>query len=256
VPRHALISLAVPPTLELRWVDDLYYGLEELSAAFGVTIVGGNLATTTGPIVVDVTVLGEVEEDLVVRRTGAREGDRLLVTGTLGAPAAALLAWEARVEIPERDRLLTAHRRPRPRVHEGRVVSQSRWATAMIDLSDGLATDLTRLCDANGLGVRLEADALPVDPGLYQVAHQLRIDALDLALRGGEEYELLVAAPPAHAQALAERIRTEVGTAATVIGEFVPAAQGRAVECQGRRVPLLPTGWDHFRQESTADRSA
>ncbi len=252
IPRHALVSLAVPPALPLRWIEDFYRGLEELAAIYGVTVVGGNLATIPGPIVADVTVLGEVEPDLILRRTGAREGDRLVVTGTLGASAAALLAWERQVPLSEGGRVLSAHRRPLPRVHEGRVAARSRWATAMIDISDGLSTDLLRLCDANHLGVRLDGAALPVDPAVRDLAAHLHLTPIDLALGGGEDYELLVASDPQHAGELAERIREEVGTPATVIGELVPPGEGRVLQREGSRIPLESLGWDHFRRRGAA----
>ncbi|MDR7427071.1 MAG: thiamine-phosphate kinase [Armatimonadota bacterium] len=251
IPRHALVSLTVPPTLSLRWIEDFYRGLEELGALFGVTVVGGNLAAILGPIIADVTVLGEVEADLLLRRVGARAGDLLVVTGTLGASAAALLAWEHRLTLPEGERLLAAHRRPMPRVHEGRAAARSRWARAMIDLSDGLSTDLLRLCDANHLGVRLEGAAVPVDPALGDVASRLNLTPLDLALCGGEDYELLMAADRQHAEELAQLIREETGTAATVIGEMVPPDEGRVVQREGRHLPLEPLGWDHFRPSTT-----
>ncbi|MCL6650055.1 MAG: thiamine-phosphate kinase [Chloroflexi bacterium] len=250
IPRHALVSLAVPPTLPLRWIEDFYRGLEELGTLFGVTVVVGNLATIPGPIVADVMVLGEVEADLFLRRTGARVGDRLVVTGVLGASEAALLAWERGVQGAGIERLLAVHRRPLPRVHEGRVAARSRWATAMIDLSDGLSTDLLRLCDANHLGVRLEGAAVPVDAAVRDLAARLRLTSLDLALRGGEDYELLIAADPRHAEELAQRIQEEVGTPATVIGELVSPEEGCIVQREGHRLPLESLGWDHFRRSA------
>ncbi len=120
----------------------------------------------------------------------------------------------------------------------------------MIDLSDGLSTDLLRLCDANHLGVRLDGAAVPVDPALRDLAAPLT--PLDLALRGGEDYELLMAADPQHAEELVQRIRQEAGTAATVIGEFVPPGAGCIVQREGQCVPLESLGWDHFRRGAAA----
>lgn len=248
LPRHALVSLAVPPDLPLRWVEDLYRGLSELGGSFGATIVGGNLARTSGPMTVDVTLVGEVEEDLLLRRTGAGVGDVVLVTGSLGRSAAGLAVATHGLQIAGREELLTSHLRPHPRVHEARVVSRSRMATAMIDLSDGLAMDLGRLCDANALGVRIDAALVPVDEAVHRAADLLGTDALELALFGGEDYELLIAVPPAHAQVLADRIRQEVGTAVTVIGEFVHPREGRSLVRDGTLRPLAPQGWDHFRE--------
>lgn len=245
VPRYAVISLALRSELELRWVEELYGGLREAGAEFGLLIVGGNLARTTGSIVVDVTAIGEVETGRVIRRAGAQVGDRLLVTGALGASAAGRHVLERGIA-DRHPTLAAAHLRPQARVHEGRLAAQSGWARAMIDLSDGLATDLGRLCDANGLGVRVDGASLPINALTREVAAELRINMLELALYGGEDYELLIAASPSHADALATRLRTDVGTPATVIGEFVAPAQGRSVENRGERITLEPRGWDHF----------
>jgi len=251
VPRFALVSLALPVALALPWVEELYRGLTEVGGAYGVTVIGGNLSRTPGPITVDVTLLGEVEAGLVVRRTGARAGDRVLVTGTLGASGAGRrLAGRGR-RLPGRARLVAAHRRPTPRVHEGRAAALSGHVTAMIDLSDGLAADLIRLCEANELGVRLDADAVPIGDEVRGAAALLGIDALALALYGGEDYELLMASPPARAAALADRLRAETGTPATIVGTFLPAGEGRHVIAGGTAIPLAARGWDHFQEERT-----
>jgi len=245
IPRYAVISLALRPELELRWIEELYQGLHEVGAAFGVSIVGGNLARTSGPIVVDVTAIGEVEQDQCVRRTGAKVGDRVLVTGALGASAAGRHALERRVAAVY-PTLVNAHLRPHPKVHEGRLVAQSGWATSMIDLSDGLATDLWRLCEANSLGVRVNGPMVPINPPTKAAAAAFGLDAFELAIYGGEDYELLFSATPPHAHALAERLQDQVGTQATLIGEFVESSQGCFFEYPGKRITLEPRGWDHF----------
>lgn len=251
VPRFALVSLVLPAELSLRWVEELYRGLTEIGGAYGVAVIGGNLSRTAGPITVDVTLMGEVEDGAVVRRAGARAGDRLLVTGTLGASSAGRRLAEQGIRLPGGEALVAAHLRPSPRVHEGRAATLSGWAAAMIDLSDGLATDLSRLCDVNNLGVRIDARAVPIAGEVRAAAGALEIDALDLALFGGEDYELLVASPPAHAGALADRITSETGTPVTIIGTFVPSEEGRQVITNRGSVPLAARGWDHFQEETS-----
>ncbi len=248
LPRYALISLALPSSLALSWVEALYQGISAIGALFGVTVVGGNLAQSHGPIIVDATVLGEVEEDCVVRRTGARSGDRLLVTGTLGASAVGRILLERSGDRLADDGPATVHLRPTPRVHEGRLVALSRWASAMMDLSDGLATDLWRMCEANGLGVWIDEAGIPVDPRTQEAATRSGVDAFEAVMFGGEDYELLIAAPAAQADALATRVRHDVGTPVAFIGEFVDLVQGRRVKRGGTWIPLEPRGWDHFRK--------
>lgn len=245
LPRHAVVSLMVPQDLQVGWLEDLYRGMTALAAPHGVQVVGGNLSSIAGPIITDVTVLGEVEEHLLLRRDGAGEGDLLIVTGALGASATALAMLDQGLALDDRQ-LSARHLRPQPRVHEGRVAALSGWATAMIDLSDGLATDLLRLCDAANLGVRVEGNALPIDTATREAAATLGADALEIAVAGGEDYELLIAAPAERADSLVRRLREETGTAATVIGELVERSEGRVLLRDGQQKPLAPRGWDHF----------
>ncbi len=247
VPRHAVVSVVAPPDLPLRWVEDLYRGLGEAGEEFAVGVVGGNLARTDGPVVVDVAVLGEVEPELCLRRGGARPGDAVVVTGTLGRSRGGLLVLERGVRDPRWEPLVRAHLRPRPRLAEARIVALSRTASAMMDISDGLAVDLTRMCAASGVGVRLDASAVPVDPDLAALADRLGEDPLALALAGGEDYELLAAVPAESAPALAQRLRDETGTAAAVVGVFTPPDDGRTVRREGAWRPLEAAGWDHYR---------
>ncbi len=259
-PRHAVISLMLPAGLESSWVEGLYEGLLEMAAEADVSIVGGNLAQAPAAIV-DVTLLGEVAPRRLLRRSGARPGDLLAVTGTLGRAAAGLLALErgrsggrrgvdARAQEAEREavaRAIRSQQRPTPRLAEGRVLAATRAVRAMIDLSDGLALDLWRLCEAGGVGVRLEADNLPVDPAVGYALRGTREEPLAVAMAGGEDYELLFAVAPLDAPRVLGRLEDETGTRATVIGTFEERRAGRRVVTAGRSEPLRPGGWVHFR---------
>jgi thiamine-monophosphate kinase len=264
LPKWAAISLVMPGSTEREWVDGFYDGLLAMASEAGVTVVGGNLAQ--GPVImVDVALLGEVEPHRIVRRSGARPGDLLGVTGTLGRAAAGLLALETGMEeaggarVPDHGhrvepqalvaRAIEAQRRPRPRLAAGRVLAGSGAVHAMIDLSDGLRLDLWRLCEASGVGVRVEASRVPVDPAATVVSEAAGRDALDLALSGGEDYELLFAVDPGDAARVLERVVAETGTSATIIGQIEPAAAGRLILVDGVPRPLEPGGWTHFRGE-------
>jgi thiamine-monophosphate kinase len=248
VPRHAVVSLVAPPDTAVRWVEELYRGLAAAAEEFAVGVVGGNVARTDGPVVVDVAVVGEVEPDLCLRRDGARPGDLVVVTGTLGRSRGGLEVLRRGVRDPRGEPLVRAYLRPAPRLAEARAVALSGWATAMMDISDGLSTDVARMCAASGAGVRLDASAVPVDPAVRALADRIGGDAVALALDGGEDYELLVAVPPDHARALVERVHSLTGTAATVVGVFTPPHQGRTVLRDGAVRPLQDGGWDHFRR--------
>jgi thiamine-monophosphate kinase len=182
-------------------------------------------------------------------RRGAQLGDALLVTGTLGASAAGLAALEGGLEndgSPELVRALQAHHEPRPRLAEGRAIAGTRRATAMMDLSDGLADDLPRLCAESDVGARICADRLPIDPACSALAAKLGADALALAVRGGEDYELLFTCPPGAVEEIVRAVTGATGTSVSVIGEVVTSAEGVMLVGGGGEERGLGRGFDHF----------
>ena len=250
-PEHFLISLALPPDTEVSWVDALYDGLREEASRYDADIVGGNLSKTDGAIVVDVFLLGQVRQEEALLRSGARVGDVVLVTGCLGVSAAGLalvLQPDLGVESEEAEQLLAAHFTPTPRIWEGRAIASRRRATAMIDLSDGLSSDIGHICDESDVGVRLWAKRLPVSGPTRRVAELTgRLDWA-LALQGGEDYELCFTAPPEVERELAAAVSEATGTKVTSIGEVLPEEAGRWVQlADGKEIPLKAEGWDHFR---------
>lgn len=248
-PRYAVLALALPPSSTVAELDDLYAGLGEMAARYGVALVGGDTCAAPDRLVLNITLVGRVE-GAPVRRNGARPGDAILVTGTLGASAAGLAALEhGPLPVPPEvaARLHGAHRRPTPRIAEGRLVGASGAATAMIDLSDGLATDLGHIAAESGVGAEVRLAALPVDAAAIQVAAKLGVDPLTWAVSGGEDYELLFTARAADAAALARRVTAETGTRVSLIGEVRPARDGvRFVDASGKPVAMRP-GFEHFR---------
>lgn len=250
VPRYLLVSLVLPKETELAFVDGLYEGMQEECLRWGVEIVGGNMAHSPDGIIVDLFLLGEVEPDCLLRRSGARVGDQVLVTGTLGDSAAGLaLVLRPGTACPDEHRrwVLERHLTPTPRLGEGWAIARSGLATAMIDVSDGLACDIGHICEMSGVGVRLQADALPISSAARAVAEAVGADALDWALFGGEDYELLFTAPADRAAELARRVQEETGTPVSIIGKVTPAKEGMTlVHRDGASVPLRKGGWDHF----------
>ncbi len=248
-PRWALVSLALPPELEVAWVEELYRGLAAELGRFEAVVVGGNLSGGE-QVVIDLALLGEVERGRLLRRDGARPGDLILVTGTLGASAAGRFALEAGLDPadPQVAPLVEAHLTPTPRVVEGQAVAATGRVTAAIDLSDGLSSDLGHICDRSGVGAVVEAARLPIRAETRAVAARLGLDPVGLALAGGEDYELLITAPPAAAPALAAAVRAATGVSLTAVGEIAPATAGRWLARDGERLPLAAAGWDHFRR--------
>ena len=248
-PTHFLVSLALPPETEVAFLEALYSGLSDEAARFGADVIGGNVSRSAC-LQIDLTLLGEAEPAHIRRRSGARVGDRVLVTGRLGAAAAGLeLVQRPELEVPPaaRQAARDAYETPTPRVAESAALARAGGVTAMIDVSDGLAQDIAHICDASGVGVRLQAAALPIDGPTQAVARAAGVDPLQWAVAGGEDYELLFTAPPERADALARAVLEATGTPVSVIGEILPADGGRwMVLPDGREVELTARGWVHF----------
>lgn len=195
-PKFAMLSIGVSEKLwKTDFVDRLYEGLHELAVKSGVELIGGDVSRSPDKLVIDSTVLGEVPKGKAVLRSGARPGDAIFVTGYLGGAAAGLKLLEngerysTNLAEPIRH-LLIRQLQPIPQVHTGTLLQDIQLPTAILDISDGLSSDLTHLVIASGVGARIYADRLPVDPAIAGV-RAISADPLDLALNGGEDFELL-----------------------------------------------------------------
>lgn len=247
-PTVALVSLVLPADTEVDWIEHVYRGLREEADRYGVAVVGGNMANAPRHIVIDVCLLGRVARDQVLLRSGARPGDLVLVTGSLGESAAGLrLVQHPELEVPEQEILRARFFTPTPRLREAAVIARSKQATAMIDLSDGLSSDALHICEESGVGMRLWAERLPVSEAVRTVAGRTGASALDLALAGGEDFELCFTAPQHVATALAKGVHDATGTPVTMIGEVLPASSERyLVQPGGKEIALEAKGWEHF----------
>jgi len=233
IPRFVLVSGGAPdPETTLCCMRGVLEACEE----FGVYPLGGD-TTRSGALTVDVAILGELDAPPVLR-SGAKPGDLLAVTGELGASAAGLLALESGASGHER--LVRKHLRPTPRVEAGNAAARL-GAGAMIDLSDGLASDARHVCERSGAGCRMDLDLLPVAEDAREFIESLGHDPVVLAATGGEDYELLISAPEHVLRALAE----SAGAPVTTIGEVTDG--GGVVFLRGGEVVESLSGWDHFR---------
>jgi thiamine-monophosphate kinase len=235
-PRYALCALTLSPDVDAAWVMELFGGMREACDEYAIWLVGGNLAR--GPeVTVAVTVTGEVAPGRAVTRAGGRPGDRLVVTGSLGGSAAGLRLSSGRVPPTEDERAaILRHLRPVARVGEGGVLARA-GATSMIDVSDGLALDLSRLCAASGIGAALRVADVPIGPAA----------TIEDALGGGEDYELLATMPDGVSVGTARAELAEgFGVALTEIGSARAGDGIVAVDADGAERPLESTGWDHF----------
>jgi thiamine-monophosphate kinase len=234
-PRYALCALTLSADVDAAWVMELFGGMREAADEYALWLVGGNLSRGS-EVTVGVTVVGEVAPGRAVTRTGARAGDRVVVTGALGGSAAGrrLLTLRTAPD-PEQRAAIVRHARPSARVGEAAVLAR-HGATAMMDISDGLSLDLSRLCESSGVGARVDVASVPVDAGA----------TLEEALGGGEDYELLVTLPDEAAVVAARaEIREGFGVALTEIGVVTESGLiGVGADGVGRA--LEPRGWDHF----------
>ena len=257
-PRAAVLSLVLPGTLAVADLDGMIEGLLALAARYRVALVGGNVTRTHGPLVLGVTAVGAVRRRRVLTRDGGRPGDELWVTGAVGAATAGLAALRRGpapdpVSDPELDDCIERYRRPEPRVRIGALLGRNRVARAGIDLSDGLADGLRQLARATGRGAQVEAAAIPVHPGARRWFVRRGDDPVDAALRGGDDYELLIAVPRRHRRALRMLSRLFRGVPVTRIGELTKGPDLALHTADGDRP--VPAGYEHFREAPpTRDR--
>jgi thiamine-monophosphate kinase len=250
-PVWALVGLALPAPADPAEVESLYEGMRQAAAPHGVAIVGGDTSVSPRGWFVNVTLLGE-HLGVPRLRSAAKPGDAVAVTGTLGRSAAGLAALEAgRARLgavrPETIEAVTAaHLRPTARVAEGRWLGAAAAVHAMMDCSDGLATDLAHICRESRVGARVELDRLPVDPAAREVAVALGADALSWATSGGEDFQLLLTCDPASVDALRDGLVRATGTALTVVGEIEALEKSVIFLGAGGLRVAIPAGYEHF----------
>jgi len=243
-PRCFLLSLALPASLTGRWLDTFLAGLRSASRELGCALAGGD-TTRRGEVLINVTVVGEVKAGHAVLRSGARAGDFVYVSGRLGEAELGLRFLKlSKKPLKPRNPLTQKHLYPEPRVALGRWLSDTRLASSMMDISDGLSSDLRRLCAASRVGARLEMERIPrvgiPDDALFQ-----GIDSIRLALHGGDDYELLFTVPPRRLDLVPGSFQ---GVPLTLIGTITKKREIVLLEDGGRNRQLVIAGWDPFRE--------
>jgi len=243
IPRYALVALALPGDSEVDDVADLYRGMIALARQFEVAIVGGNI-TSAPQLAITITVLGSASsrDKPILTRAAARPGEKIAVTGYLGAAAAGaeMLSKQLKFDSETAASLRKAFLRPHPRIAEGQLLVAHGVKTA-IDISDGLISDLNHICQSSRVGARIEVDRVPISPA---VETGFADSALGLALSGGEDYELLFAA----SAEVIDKVRTTASCPITIIGEIVADKTGKItlVDRKGKPFNLAKAGWEHF----------
>jgi len=239
VPRYALVSLALPDNTEVDDVTALYSGMLELGREYGVAIIGGDISRA--PIVViTITILGSSQKKQILTRSTAKPGELVAVTGELGAAAAGLEMLKLKLKFdPQATACFKqAFLHPYPRIAEGQLLAEQGVKTA-IDISDGLIADLGQICKASQVGARIEVDRVPVEP---MVKAQFGEKSVELALSGGEDYELLFAA----GAEVIDKVKRAAPCPITTIGEIVVGKGVTVVDRQGNPSNVVKRGWEHF----------
>jgi len=254
-PRYFLLTLALPLRRTGGWLDEFLRGMAKASRQLGIRLIGGDTKRHAS-VAISVTVLGEIPRGLAVTRAGARPGDLIYISGKLGAAQLGLLMLKRHRDLTFKPSLggrfspLRAHLYPQIRVSLGTWIAKNRIASAMMDISDGLSTDLTRLCEASGVGARIWADRIPrveVPPeNQGSLRPKKQFDPLELALNGGEDYELLFTVSPKNEKKLR---RASGFKDLTPIGRIERGRKILLVGTDGKAKRLVSGGWNPFRKK-------
>ncbi|MBI5181568.1 MAG: thiamine-phosphate kinase [Nitrospirae bacterium] len=242
IPKYALIAIAVPDNIKVEELNELYRGINKTASSYNVSIIGGDTSGSKNGLTINITLLGEAKQGNIVRRGGAKIGDKIFVTGTLGDSSAGLELLKKGKRIGF---LINRHLRPIPRLKEACFIAQNRLATSMIDISDGLSTDLNHICRMSRVGAVIYEEKIPVSAGLRNIC--LKKHPLHYALSGGEDYELLFTVNEKNVIKIYSAI-SKNKISATMVGEITELKKGMLIlDSKGQKRPLLPTGFNHFR---------
>lgn len=238
-PIAVFLSLALPHDLTQSWVNRFIASLANVADKHGATLAGGDTAESPAGILADIVVLGTVPNNRATLRSGAKPGDRIYVSGELGGSAAAIARLRSHPKKKLDPRAYPRHFYPEPRLELGRILREKNLVSAMIDTSDGLSTDLAHICEESAVGAEVESSAIP----LAHVGKPANEVDLELALHGGEDYELLFTAPSS------KRIPTRVaGVSITQIGKITRSGGVFLRNSIGKKSRLYPQGWEHIRK--------
>jgi thiamine-monophosphate kinase len=237
-PAAAFLSLAMPADLPQKWVDEFFDGLLALAATAKVQLSGGDIAESPSGILADIMVIGSVPTNKAILRSGAQPGDRIFVTGELGGPSFVLGKMFEQPKKKWRASAFPSHFYPQPQLAVGRYLRDKGIASAMIDISDGLSTDLAHICDESQSGAVIHTNAVPrATVGRHEVP-------MSFALHGGDEYQLLFTSPQG------KRVPAEIaGIPVTHIGYMIPEQELLIEHENGYTTELVPEGWEHFESD-------
>ena len=247
IPKYFLISLGVPENLPLTFISRFYRGLKDGAKRFGVDLIGGDTSLSQ-KIIINICLLGEGKKGNLVFRSGARVGDNLFVSGTLGDAALGLKALQKNGVRGSPKCLIKKHLSPSQRIQLGQFLARYHWATAMIDVSDGLLIDTNHLLEESGVGARIWEDRIPLSKLYQKWIHSFSKSTYQFALSGGEDYELLFTAPPEMRKRILH-LALSLKIPITHIGKIVPRKEGlHLIGKDGKEYSPSRLGFEHFKR--------
>lgn len=245
-PREAVISVAIPDMVELIVLDGIYDGMKSMAKEFEVNLLGGDTTSSPEHLVINIALVGEVVEDEILYRSGARVGDLIFLTGPVGSSAAGLDIILKGREFEQWKELIDAHHDPYPHVNAGRIIARMKVANSLIDVSDGVAADLGHICTESKLGAILEEKMIPTTEQFRTYCEKFNEDSRHLSLHVGEDYVLLGTVPAGSASDLQKALESN-GYEFYPIGHTVAETGLRLRTSEGSLKMIVASGWDHFR---------
>ncbi len=246
-PTSAFLSIGLPARIDVAWIDAFFGGLRRLARTARVRLLGGDTTRSPGPLIINLCVLGRIHPDRIKFRSGARPGDIIAVTGRLGDSGAGLrLLLEERPLGRDERYLVRRHHRPRAHLGKGAWLARHGGVTAMMDVSDGIDSDIRRIMERSGCGAVINLDHLPVSPQLVRTTRKFGWDPLEIAAAGGEDYCLLVTVRPERFEKIGSAFRLAFGRRLAAVGEIVKKNEGLEYRRNGMPTKLGRRGFDHF----------
>ncbi|MCL2760053.1 MAG: thiamine-phosphate kinase [Desulfuromonadales bacterium] len=242
IPKYALLSLAIPETLSVEFIQNFINGFQKQAAQFDVILIGGDTCSSKNGLIINIALIGEQKPEYIVKRKGAIPGDLICVTGTVGDSAAGL---ELLKKGEREGELIKRHLLPEPRVNIGRQAAEAGIVTAMIDISDGTAADLGHIMEASNVGAEIDLPSLPISDSLKSLDGKLQKNIFDYALSGGEDYELLMTINPRHIKRIMD-IADNLAIPVTIIGKIKEGKELKLLKEDGSQYRLTSKGYDHF----------
>lgn len=249
IPREFVVSVAVPETVNVEYLDSVYDGMKSMAKEFDVNLLGGDTSSSPEHLVINIALIGEALEDEVLYRSGARAGDIIFLTGSVGSSAAGLDILLSKRVFDDQEELINAHYDPYPHVKAGRIIAGSKMAHSLIDVSDGVASDLGHLCHESQLGAIIEKNKIPVTDAFGRYCENFKLDFEHLTLHVGEDYVLLGTVPENLAENL-KKVLNSNGCEFYSIGRMVPEKGIKVKDSDGSLREIKKAGYNSLKGNS------